>query len=225
MNCRASLTRLVERRPGGTSSPTPSRALARCTRGEDASPDVRYVADWVAASGDAGGTGFVIVDKKDAEVYVFDGQARLRGASPILLGGARGDDTVPGIGTRAIEDVLPEERTTPAGRFLGERGHNARGEDVVWVDYEAGVSMHRVLTSNPKERRLERLATPTKEDNRISYGCINVPVAFFENYIAPAFATRRATVYVLPETKPLETYFAMPELVAGSAGFRATRSQ
>jgi hypothetical protein len=65
-----------------------------------------------------------------------------------LLGGARGD-TVPGIGALQIADVLPEERTTPAGRFVGERGHNARGEDVVWVDYDAAVSMRLVLTLNP----------------------------------------------------------------------------
>ncbi len=190
-------------------------------RGENASTDVHSVADWVAASADAGGSDFVIVDKKDAQVYVFDGAARLRGTSPILLGGARGDDSVPGIGSKAIEDVLPEERTTPAGRFLGERGHNAHGDDVVWVDYDAAVSMHRVITSNPKERRLERLASPTKDDNRISYGCINVPVAFFEQYIAPAFVDQRAVVYVLPEVKPLEAYFG-PLATAGARAQPAT---
>jgi hypothetical protein len=176
-------------------------------RGENASADVRYLADWIADSHDAAGSAFVIIDKKDAKVYVFDGDARLRGAAPVLLGGARGDDSIPGIGLRPINEVLPEERTTPAGRFVGERGHNARGEDVVWVDYDAAVSMHRVLTTNPEERRLERLATPTNEDNRISYGCINVPVAFFEAYVQPAFARQRAIVYVLPEFKSLDEVF------------------
>jgi hypothetical protein len=150
-----------------------------------ASDEVRTVATWIVDTADATGSPFVIVDKRDARIYVFDSTAQLQASAPVLLGGAHGDGSVPGIGERQIADISPEERTTPAGRFLGERGHNARGEDVVWVDYDAGVSMHRVITSNPSERRLERLATPTSDDNRISYGCINVPVHFYETHIDP----------------------------------------
>src|SRR5206468_1038865 len=102
----------------------------------------------------------------------------------------RQDSTKPKESIGRVAD-LRGERSTPAGRFVGERGHNARGEDVVWLDYDAAVSMHRVLTSNPEERRLERLATPTSDDKRISYGCINVPVDFYETYIQPMFATQR----------------------------------
>lgn len=171
---------------------------------ESPSPGSRHVADWVADSRDNGHADFIIVDKPYARAYVFDAQARLRGASPVLLGFARGDDSVPGIGLRPIAEVRPEERTTPAGRFVAERGRNLKGEDVIWVDYAAAVSMHRVRANQPSERRLERLATPTVDDNRISYGCINVPVAFYEAYIRPAFAARRAIVYVLPDTKPVQ---------------------
>lgn len=172
------------------------------------------MADWVADSRNSNGTDFVIVDKKYARLYVFDGNARLRGAAPVLLGVARGDDSVPGIGLRPIEAVLPEERTTPAGRFVAERGHNARGEDVVWVNYDDAVSIHRVLVTNTEERRLERLATATVEDNRISYGCINVPVAFYESHIRPMFATRRAVVYVLPEIKSVRQVFGSYDVAA-----------
>lgn len=182
--------------------------------GESASHDVRYMADWIADSHDAAGSAFVIVDKKYAKVYVFDADARLLGSSPVLLGAASGDDSMPGIGLRPIDEVLPGERTTPAGRFVGERGHNSRGEDVVWVDYDAAVSMHRVLTTNPEERRLERLATPASDDKRISYGCINVPIAFYEAYIQPTFATHRAIVYVLPEVKSLEQVFGSYDVAA-----------
>jgi len=184
---------------------------------ERLSPDARELVGWIVTTGDAAGTAFVIVDKKEAMVHVFDAAAQWRGSSPVLLGGAIGDDTVSGIGNRAIADVLPEERTTPAGRFVGERGHNARGEDVVWVDYDAAVSMHRVITSNPAERRLERLATPTPADNRISYGCINVPVAFYEAYIRPTFAEQHALVYILPETRTLAEVFGLGRTVARNA--------
>jgi hypothetical protein len=176
-------------------------------RGHAASSDVRRLADWIAESGDAEGRDFVLIDKKGAHVYAFDKDARLRDSSPALLGYAVGDDTAPDIGARPLDQVLPSEKTTPAGRFVGERGHNARNEDVVWVDYDAAVSMHRVLTTNPQERRLERLASPTIDDNRVSFGCINLPVAFYENTIRPLFANQRAIVYVLPEVKPLEEVF------------------
>jgi hypothetical protein len=172
---------------------------------EPVSADARYVANWIADSGDAAGE-FLIVDKKNARVYVFDADSRVRGSSPVLLGSALGDESVAGIGTRPLAQVRPHERTTPAGRFVAEHGLNMR-EDVVWVDYESAVSMHRVITSSPRERRLERLATPTVDDNRISYGCINVPKAFYETLVRPVFATRRAIVYVLPDVRSLHDVF------------------
>jgi len=171
------------------------------------SAQARHIADWVADSRNNGGAEFIILDKRHATLYVFDADARLQGASPVLLGAASGDDSVAGIGERPVADVQPHERTTPAGRFVAERGHNTLGEDVVWVDYAAAVSMHRVRATEPKERRLQRLASPTVADNRISYGCINVPVAFYESTIRPVFAARTAIVYVLPETKSAQQVF------------------
>lgn len=174
---------------------------------ETPSPDARQLVHWIAAARDNGDADFVVIDKKHAAVYVFDAQARLRGASPVLIGSAVGDDSVEGIGTRPVASVRPDERTTPAGRFVGERGRNSEGEDVVWVDYDAAVSMHRVRLNDPRERRLERLASPTSADNRISYGCINVPPDFYELHIRPTFARQRALVYVLPEVKTVEQVF------------------
>ena len=171
------------------------------------SKDARRLADWVAQTRDNGDAEFMIVDKRNARVYVFDATARLRATSPVLLGAAKGDHSVPGIGSRPISQVRPEERTTPAGRFVAERGRNHKGEDIVWVDYDAAVSMHRVRASNPTERRLQRLATPTVADNRISYGCINVPVSFYETYVSPTVSKKRAIVYVLPEVKPIKQVF------------------
>ena len=185
-------------------------------KSEQPSAAVREIADWVAASHDNRHAEFMIVDKKAATVYVFDATAKLTGSTPVLLGAATGDDSVPGIGERPIAEVRLEERTTPAGRFVAERGRNAQGEDVVWVDYDAAVSMHRVRANNPKERRLERLATLTADDNRISYGCINVPAAFYDAQIRPIFAKQVAMVYVLPEVKSLQQVFG-PTLVAVTA--------
>lgn len=173
-----------------------------------ASSDARLVADWIASSQDNQRLPFVILDKRDAKIFVFDGSGRLVDASPVLLGAAAGDDSVVGIGHRPIEHVRPEERTTPAGRFVSSPGRNATGEDVVWVDYDAAVSMHRVRPIDPKERRLERLASNDPAQRRISYGCINVPVAFFERVVQPAMGQGRGVVYVLPETRAVHEVFA-----------------
>ena len=69
-----------------------------------------------------------------------------------LLGSAPGDHSVPGIGERELSDMGPQDRTTPAGRFVSAMGRNTRGEDVLWVDYDSGLSLHRVLTTKPEER-------------------------------------------------------------------------
>ncbi|MCU0762580.1 MAG: hypothetical protein MUF76_06280 [Hydrogenophaga sp.] len=190
---------------------TATRAPARVADWGSAamSEAVMHTARWSAATQDHADLPFVIVDKPGAHLYLFDAQARLVAHTPVLLGSAVGDHTVPGIGDKPLADVLPEERTTPAGRFHGRMGENLSGEDVVWVDYDAAVSLHRVRATRASERRLERLASATVDDNRISYGCINVPVAFFEAHILPVFASGSAVIYVLPEKERLEQVFGM----------------
>ncbi len=169
---------------------------------------VRRFGDWIVDSGDNHGLPFAIVDKAAAKAFVFRSDGRLRGAAPVLLGLARGDDSVPGIGERELSDMPPEVRTTPAGRFVAGLGRNASGKEVLWVDYDTAISMHRVINSKPEERRPHRLATPTPADNRISYGCINVPIKFFDDVIAPSFEGTNGIVYVLPEVHPLRKVFA-----------------
>jgi hypothetical protein len=194
--------------PRATPAPaTPPTAVRLAQFGKTKpSSEVRQMANWVVDSRDHQRMAFVIVDKKDARVYVFDPEGRLQAAAPALLGQARGDDTVPGIGDKPIAEVLPEERTTPAGRFIAEIGmSSSRGEDVVWVDYDAAVSMHRVL--NVKERLIS-LASPTHADNRMSYGCINLPRPFYEKVLRTAVQRTGAVIYVLPETRPMHHVFA-----------------
>jgi hypothetical protein len=187
-------------------TPHPKRANFE---GEHKSRDAQRMANWVVDSGDNRGMPFVIVDKIDAKVFVFYADGQLRGAAPALLGFAKGDDSIPGIGDRQLSDIRPEERTTPAGRFVALLGYNFDKKDVLWVDYNNAVSLHRVVTNQPTERRLQRLATPTRLDNRISYGCINVPAKFYNNVVSPAFTGTNGIVYVLPETRSNSEIFAL----------------
>jgi hypothetical protein len=182
----------------------PGAALAAVAlSSEAASADALYAAQWILESADHAGRPFAIVDKKDARLFVFDRDGALLGATPALLGFAPGDHSVPGIGEREPSQILPAEQTTPSGRFDSEPGRNLRGEDVVWIDYEAGLAIHRLRPGYSQEGRAQRLATPTPADNRASLGCVVVPVAFYEGVVAPALGHSRGVVYVLPETQPV----------------------
>jgi hypothetical protein len=175
--------------------------------GEAAAPDARLLANWVVATDDNQRHAFVLVDKKDARVYVFSPDGHLKDSAPALLGSARGDDILPGTADKPLAQMRPEEKTTPAGRFVAEQGTNADDEDVIWVDYDDAISMHRVRTKVASERRLERLASLTTDDNRISFGCINLPVTFYEDVAKPALTKYGAVVYVLPDVKSVQQVF------------------
>jgi hypothetical protein len=85
---------------------------------------VRQIANWSVHSGDHQKMAIVVVDKKDARVWVFDPRGELLSASPALLGAAIGDYSVPGIGEKPLSQVKPNEKTTPAGRFGCARRSN-----------------------------------------------------------------------------------------------------
>jgi hypothetical protein len=101
----------------------------------------------------------------------------------------------------------PWQRVTPAGRFQAEVFEKGHGESTIWVDYDSGIALHKMLTRNTAERRAERMASAHAADHRITYGCINVPAAFYDTVLYPAFKPRNGIVYVLPEKNALETVF------------------
>jgi len=194
--------------PGvGVSENTPSLPKIANFGQEESSQESRKLADWVMDSADNGKLPFIIVDKVRARVFVFDAQGQLRGAASALLGLAVGDDSVPGIGQRKLSSIRPAERTTPAGRFVASLDRDIHGKELLWVDYDLAVSLHPVVRGQPKERRAERLASPSPLDKRISYGCINVPVWFYEKVVSPTFTGTFGIVYVLPETRSAREVF------------------
>ena len=173
------------------------------------SSDMRRVVDWVKRNADHQGKPFAVVDKRMARIYVFDAEGRLAGHTPVLLGSTPGDHTVPGVGERAqTGSVGLDERTTPSGRFEAVPGRNIDGEHVVWADYASAFAIHRVRPGKAWKMRELRLATASPDDNRVSYGCVVVPVAFYEQVIQSVLGTSRSVVYVMPETRPVQTLFA-----------------
>jgi hypothetical protein len=165
------------------------------------------IADWIAASGDNASLPYIIIDKKAAALFLFDAKGKSLGDAPILIGVAVGDEATPGIGSKNLATIGPAERTTPAGRFLAKFGLAAGRQKVLWVDYATSVALHPIPKSNRKERRRERMLSPTPDDNRITFGCINVPMKFYSKSVRPLLQKKGGYVYVLPDTKPLEDVF------------------
>lgn len=175
--------------------------------GVSAPADVVHVANWASYTRNHKKKAFIVIDKKEAQLYVFDPKGKLKSHTPVLLGKAIGDETPPGAASKPMAQMKESEKTTPAGRFLAEPGRNTNGEDIIWIDYNAAVSMHRLRKVKEEERRAERMATEDPSDNRISYGCVNVPAAFFDSVLKPTVVKQGAYVYVLPETKPPQQEF------------------
>jgi hypothetical protein len=177
------------------------------------------VADWVSSAGDNDELPFMIVDKLAARIFVFDAGGRLRGSAPALVGLASGDDSADGIGERPLSAIAPADRTTPAGRFVAHFGAAKGHVRVLWVDYADAISLHPVVTTNPAEHRLRRIKSDAPQDHRISYGCINVPAAFYKAVVLKALKGGRAVVYILPDTRTVE------EVFPAFAGFEVTAAR
>jgi len=189
-------------------------AVDQLPQGQQVSDTVIQLAGWVIASRDSEGYPFAIMDKAAAQILVFGGDGKLRGAAPALFGSAVGDHTAPGVAGLALREIPGADRTTPAGRYIGGFGPSLDAGRVLWVDYDSAVSIHPVATGVPAERRLERLASPSPDDNRITHGCINVPPDFYAQVITPTFE-KGGVFYILPDADSLAETF--PEFVQSRA--------
>jgi hypothetical protein len=178
--------------------------------------DARYVRQWALDSDDAQHQPFAVVDKRAARLFVFDADGRLLGTTPVLLGQAPGDHSVPGVADISDLNHIPvADRTTPAGRFASQPGRNLSGEAIVWFDYQAALAIHRVRPGASQAPRMARLATPGADDKRASLGCVVVPPAFYDAVVAPSLGRQRGVVYVLPERQPVQAFFGAGATVAG----------
>ncbi|WP_420143361.1 hypothetical protein [Sphingobium sp.] len=170
-------------------------------------PDAMRVAEWVSSAGDNRALPYIIIDKQGAHAFLFDAKGKPLADAPVLIGIAPGDDATPGIGSKNLSEIGPAEKTTPAGRFLAKFGVAAGKQQVLWVDYATSVALHTIPPGNPKEKRTQRMLSPEISDNRITFGCINVPKLFYRQKVSPLFRKKGGYVYILPDSKPIEEVF------------------
>lgn len=197
------------RRAAAKAKATATPPLPEPVRSEAAS---RVIA-WVGSAHDNGTLPYIVIDKQAASLSLFDAKGTFLGETPVLLGIGIGDDSTPGVGAKDLSEIGPAERTTPAGRFVAKFGRAFGRQRVLWVDYANSVALHAVITTHKKEQRVERLLSPTPDDNRISFGCINVGTSFYTKQIRPLFLKTGGVVYILPDTKPLDTVFPRVRLL------------
>lgn len=198
---------------GVQAAPAPKRQPARAAARVPAPPvapsgNGALVADWIAASGDNRKLPYAVIDKTAASLTLYDGKGRLLSRVPVLIGIAPGDDATPGVGAKTLDKIGPAEKTTPAGRFLAKFGYAAGRTSVLWVDYANSVAIHAIPADAAKgEKRVQRMLSPDPAQHRITFGCINVPRAFYATTLRPLFRGKGGYVYVLPDSKPMEEVF------------------
>lgn len=171
------------------------------------SAEGQFVADWIVSSGDNRALPYAVIDKKNASIILYSGKGVALAQEPVLIGIALGDDASPGVGSKKLGDLGPAEKTTPAGRYLAKFGYASGRQQVLWVDYTNSVAIHAIpADAAKKEKRRERMLSPEPDDNRITFGCINVPRALYVK-LRPMFQKKGGYVYIMPDVKPLEEVF------------------
>lgn len=147
---------------------------------QNVSPQVDMVTDYMQ---EQSLETIVVLDKANAELLVIDrGEVVMR--SPALYGRGQG------------EDERADGRATPAGVFAlreySDRKYDGGRVLAFLCHPNACYVIHPTWHGKPSERRDERLATPTPDDNTVSNGCINVPYAFYQQM--NAYLQSRANV-------------------------------
>ncbi len=175
------------------------------------SPLAQSVFTEMAATAQISGKGFIIADKPNGMIHVFDKDGNVIAQDTALYG-------------RDVGDVLGSassleggKKVTPAGKYaleavkLRDGGTYAGGYtlDLVGTNDGTGtIAIHAAYLGNVNEKRLERLASPDVKDNRVSYGCINTSHKTFLDKIIPNInKLNGGMVFVLPDSP--ET-FSMP---------------
>lgn len=189
------------------------------------SADVQHIAAWAVHSGDHKGLPFIVIDKPNARVVAFDKQGKLLESTPVLLGIGLGDTMPPGVAEMDMYQTAPAQRVTPAGRYFADEGKNLEGQTVLWIDYDAGIALHKIPAKRTPQRRHERMVSPDPAQHRITYGCVNVWPGFYDRVVALHFRSKGGIVYVLPDSTPLKsvfkTYEADPRVLFNAQQARA----
>ena len=156
-----------------------------------ATPTETATVQHIVNSGDNQGRPIIVADKKAGTLTLYTPTGVELNSTSALFGRAKGD-------------FISQANTTPSGRYdlsyetninnraYGNSAQVLRVDGRLQGNNAGNIAIHRVLKG-----REGRLASSTAADNRISYGCINIPADFYDAHFDRDV---NAVVYVLPET-------------------------
>ena len=173
---------------------TTGTTLAIPTEANAATPTETAVVQNIVGQNDNQGKQFIVADKQAGTLTMYTASGQQITSTPTLFGKTKGDSV--------------SSKNTPSGRFetkqanVSTEGYGGSAQVLTQngQNLQLGGStyaIHRVYTKYASENRQGRLDTPTATDNRISLGCINVPVDFYDTYLN---SDQDTVVYVMPET-------------------------
>lgn len=173
---------------------TTGTTLAIPTEANAATPTETAVVQNIVGRSDNQGKQFIVADKQAGTLTMYTASGQQITSTPALFGKTKGDSV--------------SSKNTPSGRFetkqanVSTEGYGGSAQVLTenGQNLQLGGSsyaIHRVYTKYASENRQGRLDTPTATDNRISLGCINVPVDFYDTYLN---SDQDTVVYVMPET-------------------------
>lgn len=166
---------------------------------------VKKALAWINATNDNKKLPFALIDKSNAKIFIFHANGMPVASEPVLLGASKLDNINPNTLNAKLRDITAEDRVTPAGRYRARTGRDLHGRELLWIDYDYAIAIHPVAPV-PGQQRAVRLQSPTPEDNRITWGCINASASFYKTVISPLFRPKGGIVYVLPEEKTVDDY-------------------
>jgi len=150
---------------------------------------------------------WLLTDKPNSRIYVIDEEGKEIADTTVCLGATKGEmpNTADLEGNRYTETT-----TTPAGKHtlgteitISKEDSILYGGKVISIDgtyYAPNSTIAALHVVYPLELELREAAirTPNPDDNRVSWGCINVPKAFWDKYIAP-YIHKGSTIYITPD--------------------------
>lgn len=164
------------------------------------SPLAQTVYENMAPTAKKSGKGFIIADKPNGMLHLFNADGSLLAQDAALFGKDTGDK----LGKSSL---LGGPKITPAGPFSLRVGDSeyAGGKSLDLVEsYDptdnSTIAVHAAYLGDPKEDRLGRLKSASAADNKISYGCVNTAHDTFLNTILPNIDNfNGGMMFVLPD--------------------------
>lgn len=171
-----------------------------------------------------------IVDKQMGLTYVIDANGVLAGKSASLTGKTKGDvRSEAAKKTANVESIAEKDKVTEAGMFDASVKNVPHYGNVITLQIfdNYSIAMHPTYLGAPAEQRQARLESATPEDNRISFGCINVPNEFMQNVVFKAIpkGVKSFPIVVIPESKSIQEFFPTEDFASSETKYITKTAQ